>query len=35
MASKFFFKPFVTVPVAPIITGITTHYCVYVLCIIE
>ena len=29
MASKLFWKPFATVPVAPIITGITTHVSCY------
>jgi hypothetical protein len=26
MSSKFFFKPFVTLPVAPIITGVIIHF---------
>ena len=26
MASKFFFKPFITVPVAPVLTGTIAHF---------
>ena len=33
MASKLFFKPFVTIPVAPVITGITTHFVFHNPCI--
>jgi hypothetical protein len=33
MASKFFVKPFVTVPVAPVITGIILHFRFYIRCI--
>jgi hypothetical protein len=33
MASKFFFKSFVTIPVAPIITGIIRHFTFHIRCI--
>jgi hypothetical protein len=33
MASKLFFKPFVTLPAAPIITGIITHFMFHIRCI--
>jgi hypothetical protein len=33
MASKFFFKPFVTIPVAPITTGMITHFTFHIRCI--
>jgi len=33
MAFRFFFKPFVTIPVPPIITGIIIHLMFHVLCI--
>jgi len=33
MASKFSFKPFVTIPVAPIGTGITLHFRFHICCI--
>jgi len=33
MASKFVFKPFVTIPVALIITGITIHFKIHIRCI--
>jgi hypothetical protein len=31
MASMFFFKPFVTIPVAPITTGIIKHFMFHVM----
>jgi hypothetical protein len=33
MASKFFLKPFVTLPVAPVITGIILHFRFHIRCI--
>jgi hypothetical protein len=33
VASKFFFKPFVAVPVAPVATGMILHLMVHILCI--
>jgi hypothetical protein len=33
MDSKFFFKPFVIIPVAPIITGIIIHFVFHIRCI--
>jgi hypothetical protein len=33
MASKFFFKPFVTIPVAPSITGTIIHFMFRIRCI--
>ena len=33
MASRFFFKTFVTVPVAPIITGILIHFMFHIRCV--
>jgi hypothetical protein len=35
MASKFFFKIFVTIPVAQIITGMITHFMSHIRCIIK
>jgi hypothetical protein len=33
MASKLFFKPFVTIPVAPVITGINIRFRFHIRCI--
>ena len=33
VASKFFLKPFLTIPVAPVITGIITHFKFHIPCI--
>jgi len=33
MASKFFLKPFLTIPVAPVVTGIITHFKFHIHCI--
>jgi hypothetical protein len=33
MASKFVFKPFVTTPMAPIMTGIIIHFMFHIRCI--
>ena len=33
MTSKFFFKPFVTIPVAPVISGIIIHFTFLIRCI--
>ena len=33
IVSKFFFKPFVTIPVAPIITGMIVHFIFHIRCV--
>ena len=33
MASRFFFKPFVTIPLDPVITGVIIHFIFHILCI--
>jgi hypothetical protein len=33
MACRFFFTPFVTIPVAPVITGIITQFMLHISCI--
>ena len=33
VTSKFFFKPFVTIPVGPVITGIITHFMLHIRCV--
>ena len=32
MASKFFLKPFITIPFAPVITGTTSHFVFHIRC---